>query len=145
MGNVVSAEHLIFANTVRAGLAALSETEDGRSLGLPVSNPLALAAEAQQHRLEAFLRQGEICIKPDETLAELRALADTLGGPYYGHQQRSSGGPEPHRRNQPELRPRKQTRRKAAILPRSRIKRSRVAPRQAAWPLPGFPLFRTPE
>ncbi|MBC5816675.1 MAG: hypothetical protein GIW97_09050 [Candidatus Eremiobacteraeota bacterium] len=83
MGAVVSAEHHSFARTVRAALSALSQTEDLRSLGLPVSDPLALAAQAEQPRIEAFLRQGEICIKPDETLAELEALADTLGGPLW--------------------------------------------------------------
>jgi type III secretion protein N (ATPase) len=83
MARVANPQHLRWAQAVRAAIAALKETEDARSLGLPVSDPLALGAQAVHPRIEAFLRQGEFCIKPSETLAELEALADTLGGPIW--------------------------------------------------------------
>jgi len=50
---------------------------------LPVCDPLARAAQAEEPRIDAFLRQGEICIKPGEALADLEAPADTLGGPLW--------------------------------------------------------------
>lgn len=83
MSHVATPQHVEWAQAVRGAIAALQETEDARSLGLPVADPLVLRAQIAQPRIETFLRQGEFSIKPSETLAELRALADTLSGPIW--------------------------------------------------------------
>lgn len=78
MANVTCATHLAGARAVRSALATLAHTADARSLGLPLADPAALAAQALEPALEAFLRQGEISIKPGPVLDELRSLADIL-------------------------------------------------------------------
>ena len=83
MQEVAHEEHRRQAQVVRAALALLKETEDARSLGLPITDPRALRAHAAVDDIEAFLRQGEVSIKPAETLDDLGALADTLEGPLW--------------------------------------------------------------
>jgi flagellar biosynthesis/type III secretory pathway ATPase len=78
MGHVTGDAHGAAAAKVRSALAVLAETADVRSLGLPLSDPRALRAQAAEARIESFLRQGEISIKPGAMLEELVALADSL-------------------------------------------------------------------
>ena len=80
MEAVVEAGQAAAARSVRRALAALKESEDARSLGLAITDPVALRAQAAAGQLEDFLRQGEVCINPAQTLDELRNLADTLEG-----------------------------------------------------------------
>lgn len=78
IGQVASPEQLRAARTVREALAALAQSADARSLGLPIADPGTLRAQAGEASIEAFVRQGELCIKPAVTLADLASLADIL-------------------------------------------------------------------
>ena len=78
MAAVVNTEHLGAATTVRRAISVLKESEDARSLGLPISDPAILRAQAAIPQLESFLRQGEFCIKSEQIMDELHALADIL-------------------------------------------------------------------
>ncbi len=81
MAAVTTPEHQRAATRVRAALAALRDSEDLRSLGIDVREPLAVAAVAQQRKLEALLRQGRSPCPPRQTLTLLFEIADTLGEP----------------------------------------------------------------
>ncbi|MDP9016859.1 MAG: hypothetical protein M3N19_00875 [Candidatus Eremiobacteraeota bacterium] len=80
MPAVAGRAHARAAQCVRGGLSLLRESEDARSLGLPLTDPATLRAQAAMPQLESFLRQGELCNKPAQTLHELEQLADILEG-----------------------------------------------------------------
>ncbi len=82
MTNVTSDRHQQSAARVRAALAALTASTDLRSLGLEPRDPFTLAALASERRLEALLRQGSVPTAPDETLATVLEIADTLEEPH---------------------------------------------------------------
>jgi hypothetical protein len=66
------------ARIVRRAVAALAQSADARALGIMPAEAFALRAVAAEAQLEAFLRQGKVPARPDESLSALAALADTL-------------------------------------------------------------------
>ena len=78
MADVATTSHIHDAGVVRDALAALKETAESRSVGLTPTAPRALRAIEAETSLEAFLRQARQKSSTAATLAELRALADTL-------------------------------------------------------------------
>lgn len=78
MSEVVDAAHEEDARIVRRAVAALAQTEEARSLGIMPAEPLALRAMAVEAQIEALLRQGNVPVRPAESLSALALLADTL-------------------------------------------------------------------
>lgn len=76
---VAGPAHRADARLLRAAAAALDESAEARALGLPVADPFLARCVAAEGRIERFLRQDAVPSSPAQILAELRALADTLG------------------------------------------------------------------
>ena len=71
-------EHGENAAIVRAAIALLEETADGRSLGIVPVGEAAGRVVPREEAINGFLRQGPEPSAPSRTLAALAALADTL-------------------------------------------------------------------
>jgi len=78
MPSIITAEHARDAQAVRRAIAALGETEDARSLGLPQRDPWVVAAQAHEPSIELLLRQDEEPVPAARTLAELHRIAHSL-------------------------------------------------------------------
>lgn len=78
MGEVVDCAHEEDARLIRRAIAALSQTEDARALGIMPADPFALRALAAEARIDALLRQGKLPVRPAESLSALAAAADIL-------------------------------------------------------------------
>ena len=78
MACVTDSTHRAQAAAVRAALAALASSADARAAGLMPAESSALRALTAEPALEAFLKQASFAVAPDEALAELTAVADTL-------------------------------------------------------------------
>jgi type III secretion protein N (ATPase) len=81
MGDVVDGGHLRNASHVRAALALLAETRDGRNLGLfALPGPALAAAIEAEPAIEALVRSRDRTPFA-QTRASLRAVAELLAGP----------------------------------------------------------------
>jgi type III secretion protein N (ATPase) len=80
MGDVVAGDHVRYASRVRAALALLAETKDGRDLGMfALPGPALAAAIAAEPAIEALVR-SRARTGFAETRAALRAVAELLAG-----------------------------------------------------------------
>jgi len=78
MDLVAELPHLRAAARLREGLALLQRLEDARALGIEPSDRTGRAAVAAEPQIERFLRQGRATANPEESIAELIAIAPLL-------------------------------------------------------------------
>lgn len=78
LAEVATPEHCAAARVLRAAVAALDESSESRSLGLPVEDPFLVRCVAAERRIARFLCQGDEPSNPERTLTELLRLADIL-------------------------------------------------------------------
>lgn len=76
MEYVAAEDHLGAARRVRHALALLDRIDDARALGIEPAERSALAAIAVEPSIERFLRQENVACAPDDTVAELIAIAE---------------------------------------------------------------------
>lgn len=78
MGMVASATHAEDAVALRRAIAALSDSEEARSIGLPSHDPWVNSAQQNERQIEEFLRQGAQAVPAAVTVRELQLLAERL-------------------------------------------------------------------
>jgi len=80
MDLVAEEPHLRAAARLREALALLQRLDDARALGIEPSDRMGRAAVAAESQIERFLRQGRATANPEESIAELIAIAALLEG-----------------------------------------------------------------
>ena len=78
MSSVAGETHLRAAARLRGALALLRRLEDARALGIEPRDGAGRAAAAAESQIERFLRQGREAANPEESIAELIAIAGSL-------------------------------------------------------------------
>ena len=78
LSEVAASAHLAGARVLRAAVAALDDSREARTIGLPAADPFLLRCVGLEPAIEAFLRQGSEPSEPSSTLTELARLADIL-------------------------------------------------------------------